>query len=669
MHNFNSLQYNLCEIYAALHVQQNQGGDLPLSCASPSSVYYQRSWMGQIRQKWDKTWSWIRPTSDSHSVENALKFILGPLFNHAVHLTYDLRQRRIWNNMHQIDEIWKNDPQPLDLDGQRLRYVRFLSSELEGSIEENSPIYLADFDQRTKKILSGSEEGEHRRIVVNFHQATYIFWSIFIKDNQEMRALRNSLDHFVDPSSSTLTDKALFKSLKKERYWVQVGGLTQQAIPVALLSKLHDSQNLKVEENRQLRRWIHSLNHCVPPISPKILSIVLEEVMNVISLQGSSSITLQDLLFWLNQQGCQMIPQEDPVHMDWREGLSPGDSIECNGKELVLGKQLSTKKYIDDIYKIFELSAHPNYVVKIAHNRFRLLVEDKQWESEEEHWGFRGVEKIDNLEEDDQKPVINGLDRQGRCVVLEKLYSPIESHVWTSTEAELSKNDQRIALVFANHIYCMSQWRASAQNLSLAHLMWDNAGNLKSTRLLKKGPCNYNEWETYCESAARGNLFVLTYLMNVSKLNEHEVGIYYRKAVEYTLKTGETDLIGRPLPLRHRQEHYNRLVKDLCAQAQELRSSCLKLMIADLRKKKNYSHKQEEDLQNDVAAKLLELYLASPTPGRFAVDLEDEVVRNLSSPPKNTAHLKPFDAKAYYEDEHELMMSHNKSFLSALPPG
>ena len=224
------------------------------------------------------------------------------------------------------------------------------------------------------------------------------------------------------------------------------------------------------------------------------------------------------------------------------------------------------EKEIDDEFKVFELKNHPDWVVKIANNRFRLLIEERKAQNEDEHWGFRLVETVDNIEEDAQKPPVRGLDKEGRCVVLEKLSNPLVDCEWKSTEARLDEEDEKIALVFANHLFCMYQWKANAEKLSLNHLLFDRSGVLKSVRLLKKGEPNYNEWEAHCLAASKDNPYVLAYLMQVSKLSEHKVGAYYRAAVLHALKNGETDLLSRPLPMGHRRG----------AMTKELKNSALK---------------------------------------------------------------------------------------------
>ncbi len=670
--SFNSLQTNLYEIYAAIS-SESQGQSLALYATSPSAVYYQNSLMGKMVEKWDKTWRWIFPSAPL-SVDHIVESIVTTLFNQAVHQAYSMRQHRIWHHMQLLDEAWKSQLQPQAAIDQQNRYTDYLSQELKGSIEEKNPIFMTNFKQRRMQALDENELGNLRHTVINFHEATYDFWHAFVKNEnkeegekkKETLRIRKSLMRFLKPSS-ILKDRVLFKALKKEGRWVQMESKMCQPIPVALLSKLHDPSTLTMAETRQLKEWVHALNQHSEEISLHLLSEILIEVMTIIRIQGSSSVTLQDILYWMDQQGCPILYQEDPKHMDEREALSPGKMIICNGQQLTLGKLLSPDKDVNDRYKVFELANDPDCVVKIACNHFLLLIEEKRSQNEQEHWGVRFVETKANLEKDPQKPVIKGLDQEGRCVVLEKLFPAFENHTWTTQDFRLTKGDEKLALVFASHMFCMAEWKAFSQNLSLSHLMWDKDGVLKSTRLLKREPFNYNVLEEYCKKCAKGNPFILSFLMNVSKLSEHDIARYYRGAVEHALTTGKTDLIGRDLPLGHRQDEYNEQTKKLCAQAIELRESCIKLVVAQLRKQNCYSHKQVHTVQQAVIDKLMLFYRASPTAGSFSPQLQEDVVASyFSSSAQPLTVMQSLNAQKYYREQHEFMMKSNQAILKQI---
>jgi hypothetical protein len=668
--DLSNLQNNLIEIYAALHDQPRKD-HLKLYATNDGSVFYQGTCMAKVLKEADKFWQWIQWSHNTTTLETSLKKILNDSFNKSVRYAYLCRQERIWHNLRQIDEIWKLSLGPQDFANQRTRYANLLSQELEGSVEEGKrPDYLTQFDQRAEAPLSAQKIKEHRLAIMNFHQATYFFWSIFIQDEElpdneknaeKNEALRAPLTQYIQ--FSTLTDYMLFKALKNEGKWVQLEGVMQLPIPVTLFAKLGDPQGLTVNENKRLNQWVEALNNCQKAISSMLFSSVLTEVMSVIKLQGSSSLTLPDLVDSLEKRGCLHIHQEDGAHVDWRDKLKKGDAIDCNGVHLILGEllSLSSDDTSTDTFKIFAIQNYPDYVVKIAHNRFLLLLEDKRASNEKDHWGVRLVETVTDLKDFENGTVVSGIDSMGRCTVLERLKSTFASYDWTSDGFKLTQEDEKPALVFANHIFCMSQWKATPLNLSLEHLMWDEKGVLKTTRLLKKGPSNYNDLEELCEKAVKGNFYVLWFLVKVSKLSEHPMAIYYRNAVENTLRTGEIDTIGRPLPLAHRQDIYTERVKELCQEAQQLRERCFSKVRAALRKKGQYSYLQEEQLKSEIADKLLEFYRALPTPGILSPTLESQTVASFSKNAEKDSLLDPSVAKKYYQEKHKWIMDRNKA--------
>ena len=58
--------------------------------------------------------------------------------------------------------------------------MTYLAEELKGSIAVIN-IYMQDFDYRRADPLTDTQVRNHRQTITNFHQATYIFWSIFVK--------------------------------------------------------------------------------------------------------------------------------------------------------------------------------------------------------------------------------------------------------------------------------------------------------------------------------------------------------------------------------------------------------------------------------------------------------------------------------------------------------
>ena len=168
---------------------------------------------------------------------------------------------------------------------------------------------MQDFDHRRPDPLTETQVRNHRQTITNFHQATYIFWSIFVK--KEGEDLRTPLLKYLN-SSSILADRPLFKALRVEGKWVNVEHVMGRPIPVALFSKLHKPLSLTVNESGQLKAWVQKLNNCQQEISLKTLSKILKEVVTIVHVQGFSPLTLQDLLYWLDKEGCSILHGEDP---------------------------------------------------------------------------------------------------------------------------------------------------------------------------------------------------------------------------------------------------------------------------------------------------------------------------------------------------------------------
>jgi hypothetical protein len=648
------LHRNLSEIYLAL-TNREDGKDLNLFAYDDCTLYFKGSCAARVWEKWSKTYNWLCTSTPSASVQDVLNGVLDPYFWHSVRQVHHARQERIRHHIHQLDDA--HSQHPTLKSEQKSRYAAFFHKELLGSVERNIiDVYKSRFDWLRKTVFTAEEVKVHRHKVINFYAATAVFWRVFIKDTPENQRLREPLKSVVK-SDNYLFDRPMYKAIKKEVKWVQLEGITHQSIPVAEISKLHAPNTLTVDENRRLTLWAKALNDCRQEMSFKHITDVIEEVIKIIEMQGSSSVTLQDLIIWLDQQGCSFLHAEDPSHMDWREGLIEGSQIECNGKQFTLGKQLSSNKDIDDEFKIYELKSHPDFVVKIARNKFRLAIDAKQAANKKAHWGVRLVETIKDLDGRGQAPLISGLDASGRCVILEKLNSPISDHVWKSNSVALTSDDEKIALILASHLYCMNQWKASAEGMTTSHLLFDAQGVLKSTHLLKKGPPNYNVWEEFCIQAAKENVFVIAFLMNVSKLIEHPVGCYYRDAVVYVIEKGVTDLLSRPLPKGHNNPIYNKRVEDLCKRALELRKACLQLAIANERKKGSYTHRQEQELQGKVVERLVHFYKESSIPGAlFEEELRKKVLDSLDD-----ANFGILDDQVsdYYSQKRDLLLKRN----------
>lgn len=668
MQHLIQLRANLVEIYASL-----QAGELNLYPLSSSAVCYQGSWMGRVIIWFNRVWKAIYSIfikKEPIQLEQVLEHIIHTVFQQAIHEAYQRRTKLLVYQIKKLEEGQSLSQQ--ERDSQSARYQALLAKEW-GRPLPLLQAYLEEF-KRLLQTCTWEEEavGCQRYGLTDFHKATRFFWKLFVKDKYQI--LRTPLEERIRLQPNGIIENAtLYQSLKKEQTYLDLEGLIQQEIPLVALAKMRQPESLTRQEKNQLKDWVRAINQHQEKITSHHFECVLQKVVSIFHIQGRTDYSYGQLLFFLSKEGCELLGKEDAKYMHWRERLRPGAQISCNGKVFTLGEQLSKQKDLDDEFKVFALEGEENagYVAKFANNRFKLFIEAEKLNDENEHWGVHPVRIIDEIGQDQEGHAIKGLDCSGQCVIQEKLVFPLSSHEWTSSSAaeRLTEADERIALVLANHLYCQHQWTASSQILSPAHLLFDREGVLKSVRILKKGEDDYNSWEKFCFEVAKDNKAVLAYLMSVSKLNEHEVGRFYREVVSETLATGQTSLLGRRLPDGYRKTAYQAHVEQLCAEAKQVREACFKRLQAHYRRQSQYTLQHEEILKNLISRRLADYYKASPTPGILSSSLQEQVIASLlrddvsllneqalfpSSQPS-----RPSANEAYYQEQHALMMRRN----------
>lgn len=630
MNNFGLLQSDCREIRAGLP----NGVPGSLFAPSKNSIFHRGSHQIYV-------WCWSRFWSPINT-EEALVHILNDFFNGHAMRAFEARQMRLQAHIRQIDKAMGRAPLPSEKNSQNERYAEFFLQSLEGSPNRdglNRPEGIA-VDRITE--FSEDEARAHRHLIVNFFTAV----SPLLDGDSTIESLRR----YLQPTA-LIADKVFLKVMKRELRWVRVEGALQQSIPVHLFAKLSHPVLLTPSDKILLDRWVEALS--ASTISLKLIAKVFEEALALLRIQGHSKVTLQDLVVWHHQKKCRVL-ERDLAHMDWRQKLKPGDAIFCNDKPLTLGKQLSPEKPVDDAYKVFEIADSP-YVVKLGNTRFALLLEE--WEADQQ-WCIRPVQRITNIQEVEGAPPIEGLDKEGRCVVLEKL-KPLPP--WESVSARLTPRDEIIALGLASHFFCMKEWRGSIENFSFSHLMRDNQGVLKSTRRFKKGPSNYLALESYCIEAARSNRYILSFLMHVTKLLEHPVAVYFQESLLEALEKGKTRHITRVLEPQHRDNQYEVKVSELISAALKLREECFNLVKAKLQKNIDIRN-QEQEIEREVSQRLAAYYRASLTPAHLFVDELRQAV--VDSFPGSMRSIFDFSTQAaYYEEKHQWMVEENQKYI------
>lgn len=668
--DFFGLRSNLSEITMALH-GYSQTQQLDLHPLSASQVCYVGTWMGRVVKWLHEAWRGIQSyfvEVPSIFLNQTLESIIHIAFEKAIHQVYEGRQRRLLGQIKCIEKAQELVPSQEQRERQLGRYLAHIAKEWGGM----SPALLNESTRIFHRVMQEPQVNEPeqtagRKLFIDFHLATHFFWKLFVKERYS--PLRKPLEDALQMPSRLLFDQTLYRSLRKEQHGIDLEGILQCPIPHGALSKIQRPNSMTFQERGELKQWIEKLNERHAAISIRQFESILKGIVETMIIHGQPNYSLSMLLHKLDQWGCTFFQQEDPKQMDWREGLQPGRQIACNGRVFTLGAQLSPFKVINDGYKIFAIEEHPNWVVKIANNRLKALMELEKIKDESEHWGIHPARVVENISNDLEGHPINGLEENGQCLIVERLWNCLADYRWRSDEERLEIEDEKIASVLANHLYCQHQWKASSQNLSSFHLLFDSEGILRSSRLLKKGPDDYHIWEQFCCEAAKNNAAVLAYLMHVSKLGEHPVACYYREAVEYTLQTGNTNFLGQRQPIGYEERIYLERAEALCFQAKAMREACVKHLQAHWRRQGGYNYRQEEQLKNLVYGRLLAAYRKSPTAGVLPLALQEAVIEELANAHAVLQTNRPLplisqEIQDYYEEQFQRNMQRNRLMMN-----
>lgn len=113
----------------------------------------------------------------------------------------------------------------------------------------------------------------------------------------------------------------------------------------------------------------------------------------------------------------------------------------------------------------------------------------------------------------------------------------------------------------------------------------------------------YNTLEKFCILVAKGNSFVLKFLMKVSGLLSIPLQNFTVNNVYYTLETGETDIIAREQPKKLFNPFYEKHVESLCEEAIEQREYSFEAVNGILKKKEIIRVYNDSDPEDDLLKK------------------------------------------------------------------
>jgi hypothetical protein len=635
---------SLHEIYPALHPDnQRNGGVPPLFAVSRGSVFDERPLLAFLVKIYYFVLRLVFGGSTPPSTDEALRFILNTFFNEAVDVAYEGRQRRITHYVRSLA-----NPTP----AQAQRYAEFLQEELHGSVREAfTPLYLQTFNH-TVQPLSEMALIRIAHISAAFRHYISAFWEECVRGDEQSRLFVNALGPYLgDRNQLTLRDKPLYDALAKEHAWRQIEGVTNRKIPVDLLAKLHDPATLTVDERVTLENWVSQLNQQRNKISAALLTTVLDELVNIITISGSHPTTFEDIVYWLHQQGCEALDpnRDDETYLDMVGNIRrTGQTVNYRGQNYIIGREI-LGEHEAGTYRVFEIQGQPNLQIKFPINRIVFPIALKEMEKASENSLF-------------DFPRVVAFERNNGFIIQEHLTRTFSDHEWTSRTEELTPRDQSHAFGFAMMIVCLHDWRETFDNFSLSDIKLTAQGDWRMTRQLTNAEASYHRLEDYCIQAAAGNSFVLRYLMQVSKLNEDPSALYYQRILRATLAGQMTN---RNFPLPNQSETDVEYARTLHQRAEALRSRAISNIRDILRENEHFPRESMNDIPAMVSARLIEMYDQSPTPGHLEEDLLERVVASFREPSQEIIlRNDSTQVRGYYEGEHRRIVERLRELAS-----
>lgn len=609
--SLNTLQNSLIEIYAALHAPLVQER-LDLYPLSDFSVCFGGCLQGKFSIFFTASIEKITSpfSSSSRSLSKTLQNIVN-LFNHAVQEAVTTRQLYTHYQIQLITE----EPATTPFNGAHVR-----------------------------------------RRVITLTDTFTPFWQLFVHSKRMTPACRIFLQS-VGTSQKVLTDLQLFRSITATRTWVEVEGCLQLPVPIKQLVDLGKGMVLKKQPLEEMRTWIQGLQREAEALPFYKIFSLFKEVENLAVKSMVEGFSLARLLLALEKMGCKRLGEEDLPHLSWRRKLKPGNRIRCNGQPFRLGKSLESDR-VDNRYLHFEIENSTKWILRVGFNRLHLEMDFLRIQNDQ--FCIRSVEWIQQIQEDPSKTPVSGIDGRGRCALLEKLENPLSGKKWSSTAWELNQEDARIALILANHLYAQVAGHFSLEGVSMEHLFFDTAGVLKSSRLIRKIDAEYSSWENFILQASRENTFVLHFLSHVSGLFSHPMAFYFRSVITKVFETGETDLIGRPLPIGWDKPLYRKKIEKLCERAKEIRQACFRAIRHEKMGQDTYSHQEDLALSKNVGEVLAHFYQSSPTPGTLSSELAEQTIQRFSEKKGKCSH-RSSPSPSYYEKQVRLMLKKNEA--------
>lgn len=302
---------------------------------------------------------------------------------------------------------------------------------------------------------------------------------------------RNYLSHLDDEDKPTLS---IIKQL------IDIENRIQSPFPWDLLSSLACGEELTPERENKIKKWIRKIEQLGDLITVTKLQQILDYYL---SLNPSGDLIVLECK--LLDLGLCMLSAPDPLHMDWRNSLSPGMQFTLTDKTFTLKKELGKKENFNKT-RVFTLEESEKYVFISATNPFELahrqaLIEKKQWAL--------------------FPPRFKGIDPLGRYAIIEAFPTPIK-------EARLNHEMMKtIARAFGFFI----KNDMMPNFLEVSNFRFDKNKLLRTTRLIEPVPLNIFDIAQFFDTLSDGNSEIYHFLLDKSQLASHPQWQYLNQEI------------------------------------------------------------------------------------------------------------------------------------------
>lgn len=666
--NFDDLQTSLTELLSVVIALESDPvnfentqlmiHELGLRAVSETLVYSSKNLVG-------KSYAFLNATkrlifsSPTFEVQSTLKMVFNN-FNEAILNSFEKRCLRIHSIAYEIRELFlKEDANPLHEDINNFNFIQHLKNEIPTLIQPEIDLLLAKFVDYKK--LSVSEEKALRTHINDFISATYSFWDWFLLQHHYLKNQQMNLIYPFLPCiklDALIFNISYFKALESEASWAWLEGHLQMKIPVLELTKVKNPNQLKVGEKKILNLWIESLNRSYQTIPSKLFRLVLMDIIKIVQIEGSFPLNFMEIVSWLKSQNCKILNETDSFHLQWRSMLPIQKHVLCNGIKLELGEEL--KEYDPSfVCHYFEIKGHPKWVLQVPNNLFALhhVIPQKSHSI-----SIQAAKVIENINTAQPHDVRSGLDHEGKFAVVERLQL-LREYQWTSQGPLIDSQDKEILQVLCNHLYYMALKGIYQYDLSLENLGRDSKGKFKYVDFnvsVLEG-FDYGKLEERCVKIAKGNIFILNYLIGVTRFRKSAPAEFYRKMVLEVFETFSNDVITEsiraPFDTVNCFNHANKLRKKALAAV----NKCVEKLIL---KFNIYLPNEKNILQKMVSSRLKGFYLDHLLSYPFPNDLVNKVVESFKSKEDLNNPLifeQPIymEFKGYYKEEWKEIMTKN----------